>query len=56
MQEADGMKKIYTVLVENRAGVLAKVSGLFARRGFNIDSLAVGTTDDHPVMRGHSSR
>ena len=43
------MKKIYTVLVENRSGVLSKVSGLFARRGFNIDSLAVGTTDDPKV-------
>ncbi|HAL31374.1 MAG TPA: acetolactate synthase small subunit, partial [Lachnospiraceae bacterium] len=43
------MKKIYTVLVENRSGVLAKVSGLFARRSFNIDSLAVGTTDDPNV-------
>ncbi len=43
------MKKIYTVLVENRSGVLSKVAGLFARRGFNIDSLAVGTTDDPNV-------
>ena len=43
------MKKIYSVLVENRSGVLAKVSGLFARRSFNIDSLAVGETDDHAV-------
>ena len=40
------MKKIYSVLVENRSGVLAKVSGLFSRRSFNIDSLAVGETDD----------
>jgi acetolactate synthase-1/3 small subunit len=36
------MKKIYSVLVENRTGVLSKVAGLFARRSFNIDSLAVG--------------
>ena len=43
------MKKIYTVLVENRSGVLSKVAGLFARRGFNIDSLAVGETDDPGV-------
>lgn len=43
------MKKIYTVLVENRSGVLSKVSGLFARRCFNIDSLAVGETDDPAV-------
>ncbi|MCR5302791.1 MAG: acetolactate synthase small subunit [Lachnospiraceae bacterium] len=40
------MKRLYSILVENRSGVLAKVSGLFARRCFNIDSLAVGETDD----------
>ena len=38
-------KRIYSVLVENRAGVLGKVAGLFARRCFNIDSLVVGETD-----------
>ncbi len=43
------MKKIYSVLVENRSGVLSKVSGLFARRCFNIDSLAVGETFDPEV-------
>lgn len=42
-------KRIYHVLVENRAGVLGKVAGLFARRCFNIDSLAVGETDDPNV-------
>ncbi len=42
-------KRIYSVLVENRAGVLCKVSGLFSRRCFNIDSLAVGETDDPAV-------
>ena len=41
------MKKIYSVSVENRSGVLCKVAGLFSRRCFNIDSLAVGETD-HP--------
>ena len=45
------MKRIYSVLVENRAGVLSKVAGLFARRSFNIDSLAVGETDDKSVSR-----
>lgn len=40
------MKRIYSVLVENRAGVLCKVAGLFWRRCFNIDSLTVGETDD----------
>ena len=40
-----------SVLVENRPGVLARISGLFARRGFNIDSLAVGETEDRSVSR-----
>lgn len=40
-----------TVLVENRPGVLARVSGLFARRGFNIESLAVSITADPTVSR-----
>lgn len=43
------MKRIYSVLVENRSGVLCKVAGLFSRRCFNIDSLAVGETDDPSV-------
>jgi len=42
---------ILTVLVENKAGVLARVSGLFARRGFNIYSLAVAPTDDERFSR-----
>ena len=45
------MKRIYSVLVENRSGVLCKVAGLFSRRCFNIDSLAVGETDDKAVSR-----
>jgi len=40
------MKRIYSVLVENRSGVLSKVVGLFSRRNYNIDSLAVGETDN----------
>lgn len=43
------MKKIFSVLVENRAGVLCKVAGLFSRRCYNIDSLAVGETEDKDV-------
>ncbi|HVI39296.1 MAG TPA: acetolactate synthase small subunit, partial [Anaerovoracaceae bacterium] len=35
----------------NKAGVLSRISGLFARRGFNIDSLAVGTTEDKNISR-----
>ena len=43
------MKRIYSVLVENRAGVLSKVAGLFSRRNFNIDSMVVGETADKAV-------
>ena len=43
------MKGIFSVLVENKDGVLSGVSGLFARRGYNIDSLAVGETEQHDV-------
>ncbi len=45
------MKHTISILVENHAGVLSRISGLFARRGFNIDSLAVGITDDPAVSR-----
>lgn len=45
------MNHIISVLVENKAGVLAKISGLFSRRGFNIESLAVGPTDDEKISR-----
>lgn len=45
------MRAILSVLVENRSGVLSRTSGLFARRGFNIESLAVGETDDPTVSR-----
>lgn len=40
-----------SVLVENKPGVLARIAGMFARRGYNIESLAVGTTDDERVSR-----
>ncbi len=42
---------VLSVLVENKAGVLARVSGLFARRGFNILFLAVAPTEDHQLSR-----
>ena len=45
------MKYTISILVENHAGVLSRISGLFARRGFNIDSLAVGITNDPAVSR-----
>ena len=44
-------KFIISVLVENKFGVLARVAGLFSARGFNIDSLAVGETEDPEVSR-----
>ncbi|MBU2567790.1 MAG: acetolactate synthase small subunit [Elusimicrobia bacterium] len=45
------MKHTVSALVENKAGVLARIATLFAARGFNIDSLAVGETDDPSVSR-----
>lgn len=45
------MKHTLSVIVENKPGVLARISGLFGRRGFNIDSLAVGPTEDPEVSR-----
>lgn len=44
-------KHILSVLVENHAGVLSRVAGLFSRRGFNIDSLAVGVTENPEISR-----
>jgi acetolactate synthase-1/3 small subunit len=43
------MKGIFSVLVENKDGVLSGIAGLFARRGYNITSLAVGETERHDV-------
>lgn len=45
------MKHTITILVENRAGALSRISGLFARRGFNIESLAVGVTENPRISR-----
>ena len=45
------MKHTISVLVENKPGVLARVAGLFSRRGYNIESLAVGTTETEAVSR-----
>lgn len=42
---------IVSALVENRAGTLSRISGLFSRRGFNIDSLTVGETEDSSISR-----
>ncbi len=46
-----GRKHILSILVENKPGVLTRIAGLFARRGFNIDTLAVGPTDDERISR-----
>ena len=52
LQEVTLMKKhVLSVLVENRAGTLSRVSGLFSRRGFNIDSLTVGETENPALSR-----
>ena len=45
------MLKTISVLVDNKAGVLARVTNLFSRRGYNIDSLAVGTADRSDISR-----
>lgn len=45
------MQYTLSILVENQAGVLSKISGLFSRRGYNIDSITVGTTNDSNVSR-----
>lgn len=46
-----GRKHILSILVENKPGVLTRVTSLFARRGFNIDTLSVGPTDDDHISR-----
>ena len=51
MNELNATRRTLSVLVENSAGVLSQVSRLFSRKGYNIESLAVGTTDDPTVSR-----
>jgi acetolactate synthase I/III small subunit len=46
-----GRKHVLSILVENKSGVLTRIAGLFARRGFNIDTLTVGPTDDDHISR-----
>ena len=45
------MKHTLAILVENKPGVLTRVAGLFSRRGFNIESLAVGVTENQDISR-----
>jgi acetolactate synthase-1/3 small subunit len=51
LTENGTMRRTISVMVENKFGVLARISTLFAARGFNIDSLAVGETEDPSVSR-----
>ena len=46
-----GRKHVLSILVENKPGVLTRIAGLFARRGFNIDTLTVGPTNDDAISR-----
>src|SRR3982750_2776621 len=46
-----GRKHTLSILVENKPGVLTRIASLFARRGFNIDTLTVGPTDDEHISR-----
>ena len=46
-----GRRHILSIVVENKPGVLARIAGLFSRRGFNIETLAVGPTDDERISR-----
>src|SRR5229473_1695266 len=50
-QEASASRHTLSVLVENKPGVLVRIAGLFSRRGFNIESLAVGPTEHHEISR-----
>jgi acetolactate synthase-1/3 small subunit len=45
------MKHVISVLVENKVGVLSRITGLFSGRGFNIESLAVGETENEAISR-----
>jgi acetolactate synthase-1/3 small subunit len=50
-RQLTGRKHILSLIVENKPGVLARIAGLFSRRGFNIDTLAVGPTEDPDISR-----
>ena len=52
MKGRENMKtKVLSLLVDNQSGVLSRVSGMFSRRGYNIDSLSVGVTQDPKFSR-----
>tara|TARA_Y100001933_G_C18916697_1_gene529162 strand:- start:433 stop:921 length:489 start_codon:yes stop_codon:yes gene_type:complete len=48
---SENEKRYLSVLVENHSGVLSRIAGLFSRRGYNIDSLSVGTTESPNISR-----
>ena len=45
------MQRVYSLLVDNNSGVLSRISGLFTRRGYNIDSITAGVTADSRFTR-----
>ncbi len=45
------MRQVYSILVNNHAGVLSHVAGLFTRRGYNIESIAAGPTENNKITR-----
>ena len=49
--EVKTYKKVFQLLVDNTSGTLSRISGLFSRRGYNIDSLTVGVTEDPNLSR-----
>ncbi len=51
MSENNNKRMVLSILVDNTAGVLSRVSGLFSRRGYNIDSLTVGETENPAISR-----
>ena len=51
LEEEENVEQILSILVRNQPGVLMRVSGMFSRRGFNIDSLAVGITQNPEFSR-----
>ena len=50
-ERSELMKHVISVLVENKVGVLSRITGLFSGRGFNIESLAVGETESETISR-----
>ena len=51
MEQNNNTRRVISLLVDNSNGVLARISSLFCRRGFNIDSLTVSATNDPSVSR-----